>query len=62
MAAVERYKTNQKIRFIWWGAEENGLVGSFHYTNNLSESEIHDIALYLNFGRPDLPSGIPPLH
>ena len=26
-----RYKLRNKIRFAWWGAEENGLVGSTYY-------------------------------
>ncbi len=37
------------IRFAWWGAEESGLVGSTYYVNNLSEDELNEIALYLNF-------------
>ena len=37
------------VRFFWWGAEESGLVGSTYYVGNLSEEEIEDIALYLNF-------------
>ena len=30
----------QKIRFAWWGAEENGLVGSSYYARNLSDKEV----------------------
>ncbi|MBB3037566.1 M28 family peptidase [Hoyosella altamirensis] len=37
------------VRFAFWGAEENGLVGSTDYVDGLSESERLDIALYLNF-------------
>lgn len=40
--------TNQ-VRFAWWGAEELGLLGSEHYVENLSQEEIDQIALYLNF-------------
>ena len=29
----------QKIRFGWWGAEEEGLVGSNYYAANLSQDE-----------------------
>jgi Zn-dependent M28 family amino/carboxypeptidase len=37
------------VRFAWWGAEESGLLGSEHYVAELSDEEIADIALYLNF-------------
>jgi Zn-dependent M28 family amino/carboxypeptidase len=40
---------NNKVRFAWWSAEESGLVGSTNYVNSLSEDELGDIALYLNF-------------
>ena len=39
----------QKIRFGWWGAEEEGLLGSEYYVGQLSDDEVEDIALYLNF-------------
>jgi len=38
-----------KVRFAWWGAEESGLLGSQHYVDNLSQREIKNIALNLNF-------------
>jgi len=38
-----------KVRFAWWGAEESGLVGSRHYVSNLSQEELDQITLYLNF-------------
>jgi Zn-dependent M28 family amino/carboxypeptidase len=38
-----------KVRFAWWGAEEDGLLGSQFYVNNLSKRDIKNIALYLNF-------------
>ncbi|KAL2267983.1 hypothetical protein VTJ83DRAFT_2829 [Remersonia thermophila] len=38
-----------KIRFAWWGAEESGLVGSLHYTSQLSEEEINKIKFYFNY-------------
>jgi Zn-dependent M28 family amino/carboxypeptidase len=40
---------NNKVRFAWWSAEESGLVGSTNYVASLSEAELGDIALYLNF-------------
>ncbi|MEU6641299.1 M28 family metallopeptidase [Saccharomonospora sp. NPDC046836] len=42
-------KVNNAVRFAWWSAEENGLVGSTHYVNSLSFEQQLDIALYLNF-------------
>jgi Zn-dependent M28 family amino/carboxypeptidase len=41
--------TNNKLRFIWWSAEELGLLGSFDYLENLPKDELDKIALYLNF-------------
>jgi Zn-dependent M28 family amino/carboxypeptidase len=38
-----------KVRFAFWGAEESGLIGSEHYVNRLSNSQLNDIALNLNF-------------
>jgi aminopeptidase Y len=47
--AEESVTTANKVRFAWWGAEESGLLGSEHYVANLTDEEIEDIALYLNF-------------
>jgi Zn-dependent M28 family amino/carboxypeptidase len=46
---MAKVKPNNTVRFAWWGAEESGLLGSEHYIANLSDDEIADIALYLNF-------------
>ncbi|KAF2129439.1 aminopeptidase-like protein Y [Dothidotthia symphoricarpi CBS 119687] len=48
-AGLEKYKVKNKVRFAWWGAEENGLVGSKYYTQNLSKKEADSILTYLNF-------------
>jgi Zn-dependent M28 family amino/carboxypeptidase len=37
------------VRFGFWGAEEEGLVGSTQYIEGLDVDELKDIALYLNF-------------
>ncbi|SNR49892.1 Zn-dependent amino- or carboxypeptidase, M28 family [Haloechinothrix alba] len=58
---MRKVKPNNQVRFAWWGAEESGLVGSDHYVANLSEQEIDDIALYINFdmiGSPNYQFGI----
>jgi Zn-dependent M28 family amino/carboxypeptidase len=39
----------QKIRFGWWGAEEEGLVGSNYYAANLSDAEVSKIDVMLDY-------------
>jgi Zn-dependent M28 family amino/carboxypeptidase len=41
-------KPRNKLRFIWWGAEELGLLGSRHYVSKLSAEAKRRIALYIN--------------
>jgi Zn-dependent M28 family amino/carboxypeptidase len=41
--------TPNTIRFGWWAAEEQGLVGSADYVAGLSEAERERIALYMNY-------------
>ena len=38
-----------KVRFAWWSAEEEGLLGSTHYVADATTAELGDIALVLNF-------------
>jgi Zn-dependent M28 family amino/carboxypeptidase len=38
-----------KVRFAWWGAEENGLLGSKHYVETLSQKDTDNLLVYLNF-------------
>ncbi|MEU0660233.1 MULTISPECIES: M28 family metallopeptidase [Streptomyces] len=47
--AKSKEKPTNKVRFAWWSAEENGLLGSEHYVANLSELDRKEIKLYLNF-------------
>ncbi|CAA9470952.1 MAG: Uncharacterized lipoprotein aminopeptidase LpqL [uncultured Solirubrobacteraceae bacterium] len=47
--AENNIKPRNTVRFAWWGAEEAGLVGSEFYVDSLSEDELDDIALNLNF-------------
>ncbi|MEV5361122.1 M20/M25/M40 family metallo-hydrolase, partial [Micrococcus luteus] len=37
------------VRFAFWGAEEEGLIGSSTYIESLDVDALKDIALYLNF-------------
>jgi Zn-dependent M28 family amino/carboxypeptidase len=38
-----------RVRFAWWGAEEEGLRGSTHYVESLDRRDRDAIALNLNF-------------
>jgi Zn-dependent M28 family amino/carboxypeptidase len=38
-----------KLRFAWWSAEEEGLIGSTEYVASLSQAEKDQILLNLNF-------------
>jgi Zn-dependent M28 family amino/carboxypeptidase len=38
-----------RVRFAFWGAEEFGLLGAEHYVESLSDEELDNIALNLNF-------------
>lgn len=46
---MSKTKPNNAVRFAWWGAEEEGLLGSEYYVGQLSEEEAAKISLYLNF-------------
>src|SRR3954447_2946593 len=47
--AQELMRGHYKIRFAWWGAEENGLVGSSYYARNLSQKEVDKIDVMLDY-------------
>jgi Zn-dependent M28 family amino/carboxypeptidase len=42
-------RNRQKLRFAFWGAEENNLLGSEHYVATLSDEELGSIVANLNF-------------
>ena len=46
------------LRFAWWAAEEQGLVGSADYVEGLSQAERDRIALYLNYDMVGSPNYI----
>ena len=56
LAASHRTPAN-KVRFAWWSAEENGLLGSEAYVAKLSEAQRANVALYLNFDMIASPNG-----
>jgi Zn-dependent M28 family amino/carboxypeptidase len=46
------------LRFAWWAAEEQGLVGSTDYVEGLSQAERDRIAVYLNYDMVGSPNYI----
>jgi Zn-dependent M28 family amino/carboxypeptidase len=42
-------KVHNKVRFAFWGAEEEGLLGSQHYVDTLPQADRDKIALMLDF-------------
>ena len=46
---MSKVKPRNKVRFIWFGAEESGLLGSEAYVASLSQQERTQIAAMLNF-------------
>jgi Zn-dependent M28 family amino/carboxypeptidase len=47
-----------KLRFAWWGAEEDGLIGSSEYVSGLSDADHARISLYLNFDMVGSPNHV----
>ena len=46
---MAKLKPQNTLRFGWWAAEEQGLVGSRDYVTGLSQAERDRIALYMNY-------------
>jgi Zn-dependent M28 family amino/carboxypeptidase len=42
-------KAQRPVRFAFWGAEEKGLLGSYHYVGSLSDAQRDKIYANLNF-------------
>ena len=55
---MARVKPVNQLRFALWGAEEQGLLGSRHYTKNLKAAEKASIGIYLNFDMIGSPNHI----
>ncbi|WP_433794594.1 M28 family metallopeptidase [Actinoplanes sp. CA-252034] len=55
---LAKTKPQNTIRFAWWGAEEEGLLGSAAYVAELSQAEKDKIALYLNYDMVGSPNYI----
>jgi aminopeptidase S len=55
-------KPANRVRFAFWGGEEDGLAGSQHYVDGLSDSEIRQTALNLNVDMVASPNGVLSVH
>jgi Zn-dependent M28 family amino/carboxypeptidase len=53
-----KVKPRNKLRFAVWGAEEASLVGSTYYVNHLTQTELEQITLYLNFDMVGSPNHV----
>jgi Zn-dependent M28 family amino/carboxypeptidase len=51
-------KPQNTVRFAWWGAEEEGLLGSTAWVGQQSAAELDRIALYMNFDMVGSPNYI----
>jgi Zn-dependent M28 family amino/carboxypeptidase len=47
--AKNKIRTENRIRFAWWGAEESGLVGANRYVAAITDEAFAQIAANLNF-------------
>ena len=55
---LAKHKPQNTLRFAWWGAEEEGLIGSTAYVDDLSQAERDRIALYMNYDMVGSPNYI----
>ena len=51
-----------RVRFAFWGGEEDGLYGSQHYVDELSQTEISQTAVNLNVDMAASPNGVRSVH
>jgi Zn-dependent M28 family amino/carboxypeptidase len=55
---MAKVKPENTLRFAWWGAEEEGLIGSTAYVDGLSQAERDRIAMYMNYDMVGSPNYI----
>ena len=55
-------KPANRVRFAFWGAEEDDLDGSRHYVDGLSGAEVRRTAVYLNVDMAASPNGVRSFH
>lgn len=46
---LTKFKVNNAVRFAWWAAEEEGLLGSNYYATNLTPEENQKIRLFMDY-------------
>ncbi|OWB54331.1 peptidase activity protein [[Candida] boidinii] len=46
---LSNFTVNNKVRFAWWAAEEEGLLGSDYYVSQLSPEENSKIRLFMDY-------------
>ncbi|KAK6457304.1 aminopeptidase yscIII transferrin receptor [Scheffersomyces xylosifermentans] len=46
---LTKFKINNAVRFAWWAAEEEGLLGSDYYANSLSPEENAKLRLFMDY-------------
>lgn len=46
---LTKYKVKNKVRFAFWAAEEEGLLGSNYYAENLTPGENEKIRLFMDY-------------
>ncbi|KAH3680709.1 hypothetical protein WICPIJ_008145 [Wickerhamomyces pijperi] len=46
---LSKFKVNNAVRFAWWAAEEEGLLGSNYYANSLSPEENAKVRLFMDY-------------
>lgn len=47
--ALTKFKINNAVRFAWWAAEEEGLLGSNYYAESLSPEENQKLRLFMDY-------------
>jgi aminopeptidase S len=51
-----------RVRLAFWGAEEEGLIGSGRYVRELTQAQRRDIAAYLNLDMVGSPNAVPAVY
>jgi aminopeptidase Y len=46
---LTKYEVNNCVRFAWWAGEEEGLLGSTYYAENLSPAENQKLRLFMDY-------------
>ncbi|KAH0294811.1 Zn-dependent exopeptidase, partial [Aureobasidium sp. EXF-3399] len=55
---LTKYEVNNCVRFGWWAGEEEGLLGSTYYAEQLSAAENQKIRLFMDYDMMASPNGV----